>query len=788
MILLVMAIGWMAGIVLASVAPQVQPGWPWLAGAGLLLAILMRRDVRLRTVSLCLLTCGLGMGRYAAMQIVIDENQVSYYNDHGFTELTGVVDAPPNVTDSAIQLRVKVQRIRQGDVQRAVEGDALVYADRLGSYQYGDLVRVGGIAQTPPEFDTFSWRDYLVRQGLRTIMLRANVTVVDHDQGSPVLATLYKLNGQARQLIDKLLPSPGSGFLAGILLGDDSGLSPDVRDAFRRTGTSHLIAISGSNITIVIGLVTALLSRIKNKRITLTVTVATIALYTVFVGASPSVVRAAIMGSLALIALQVGRRAEGITSLAATIWVITVFNPNLLFDAGLLLSSAATLGLIVYLRPITAATEHYLGHVFKSETASAVASVLADTVLITLAAQLSTLPLSFALFGEFSLASVFVNVLVVPVQSIIMTLGILAVLVGALVFPVGQIIAWIAALPLNYSLAIIRAAAEIPGVSVPVVLSLPAMVGFYVALAAVTLLLMLPKAQRAVWLSRLRQQITTPLIVIVGGSLAALVWITVLTRPDGNLHVHFLAVSEGDAVLIQTPNGAAILIDGGDNPTRLATALGDRMPFYRRDIDALIITQWRRATMAAAATLFDNFGVHSVLTTGHMPDEDVYKAFVAAVASHGVTQAIVTAGYTLTTDDGLTIEVIAPDAVPSAEAKPTDVPMVLRVRYGMASFLIMSEVSEKDMTALAKMAKELRSTVLLLPSNGSAKVNTPAWIAATAPQAAVIVAEAGNTAAMPDAVVTEDYLLDVPTFRTDVNGNIEIVTDGATLWINRARP
>jgi beta-lactamase superfamily II metal-dependent hydrolase len=114
--------------------------------------------------------------------------------------------------------------------------------------------------------------------------------------------------------------------------------------------------------------------------------------------------------------------------------------------------------------------------------------------------------------------------------------------------------------------------------------------------------------------------------------------------------------------------------------------------------------------------------------------------------------------------------------------------MVLRVHYGDATFLIMPEVSEKAMKTLIADNEKLRTTVLMLPSNGSAKVNTEEWIKLTAPQTAVIVAEAGNTSAMPDAIVTNTYLVDVPTFRTDEHGNIEIVTDGKTLSINRANP
>src|SRR5205814_1883589 len=121
---------------------------------------------------------------------------------------------------------------------------------------------------------------------------------------------------------------------------------------------------------------------------------------------------------------------------------------------------------------------------------------------------------------------------------------------------------------------------------------------YYVVLFGMTAVLSQPTETRRGLFTRIRQIATTPAVVALGLALAAIIWVIALSRPDGKLHVWFLSVGAGNAVLIQSPQGAHILIDGGENPTQLRTAIGDRLPFYQRDLDLLIVTQPKPATIS----------------------------------------------------------------------------------------------------------------------------------------------------------------------------------------------
>jgi competence protein ComEC len=799
-----MVLGWIVGIALTAWKPSAGNLWSvlWIGSVvgGIVLAFIGRKDLNLRQIGLVILSVGLGMWRYSSTQRPTTEADLAYYNDKGYAELVGIVSDAPDVTDSALRLSVDVQRIKQGREEHSISGTVLVRAPRSGDFKYGDKVLIQGEPNTPPDSfgvtydangqivgdDKFSYKDYLARNGVSTFIPFGKVSILERGLGNSVQAALFDIRDRSHHLISQLLPSPQSALLSGILLGDDSDMPPEVAGAFRDTGTSHIIAISGSNITIVIGLLVVLFGPMKRKALATILIVVGIAIYTVFVGASASVVRAAIMGGLALIAQRLGRQSDGLTALAISVWVMTLFNPSLLFDAGLILSSMATLGLILYVKPLTNFTEKAAARLFAAETAQHIVAFIGDAVLITVAAQVTTLPIIFLMFGRFSALGLITNILVVPVQAPIMSIGILAVVAGAIWLPAGQLFGWIVGIPLSYSLAVIRSMAAIPGMA-SAVSPEPAVIAlYYVLLFGVTAVMSQPPERRKPLIARMQRVITVPLVVIGGLAVAALLWAIVISRPDGQLHVWFLAVGQGNAVLIQTPNGAHLLVDGGENPSRLRGALGDRLPFYKREIDALFITQPKKSAIAALPPLFDRYTVKSVITNGQVADDDTYKALSAKLLDQRSTTVIASTGYKLTTDDGVTVEIVNPATRPEETLGTSDAPLVLRLTYGSASFLLTPDFSEDGMQNFIGAYAANYVSVLQLPSNGGEKQNPPDWISAMSPQVAVIEAEAGSQTSQP-AVSVLKLLENTQLFRTDLQGTVEISTDGKTLAVRTGK-
>jgi competence protein ComEC len=214
----------------------------------------------------------------------------------------------------------------------------------------------------------------------------------------------------------------------------------------------------------------------------------------------------------------------------------------------------------------------------------------------------------------------------------------------------------------------------------------------------------------------------------------------------------------------------------------LRQEIGDALPFWDRDLDMLIVTQPKSSVINALPALLDRYDVGLVLTNGQTAESDEYRALVRA---WGSKQMSVAAGYHLETDDGVTLEILHPQALPDAEADPDQEALVLRVSYGETSFLITPELDASAEKELLEAGWYAGSTVLVLPAHGSDKANPDWFLQAVHPQAAVAMVEAGNRTELP-ASGTLDRLQTLsagPVYRTDQQGTVEMVTDGRTLWV-----
>jgi competence protein ComEC len=335
--------------------------------------------------------------------------------------------------------------------------------------------------------------------------------------------------------------------------------------------------------------------------------------YTLLVGASASVVRAAIMGALTLIASYLGRQTLALNSLFVAAIVMTLLDPFTLGDVGFQLSFAATLGLVIYTRPIQNAVERGLMQLFSGETAKKIVGVLGDAVLVTLAAQITTLPILIVTFRQVSLLTLLVNALVLPAQTGVMVFGGAALLAGMLALPLGQIVAWAAWLFLAWTIQVIHLFALVPGVSTELGYVDPLWgVAYYAVLAALTFWFSRTPEQRMdikTRLSKVSPRIALPALgITLLLSALALSW-----QPDGRLHVHALNV-EGGSVFVQTPAGRQILIGGSNSPSALLAALGSRMPFWDRDIDLVVVPRTDAESLNGLLAVVDRYRVGQIVS------------------------------------------------------------------------------------------------------------------------------------------------------------------------------
>ncbi|MDE2638515.1 MAG: ComEC/Rec2 family competence protein [Chloroflexota bacterium] len=712
-------------------------------------------------------------------------SEIAAYNGHSGT-ITGLVVSQPRLREDRVQFRLASENIFTNSELTGTSGLVLVEADRGAEVQYGDRIRATGKLALPATWDTFSYADYLGRQGVFSIMQNAGLEVVDSGYGSPLIASLLKLRTVVQRSIASALPEPQAGLLTGILLGDEDGISRKLKDDFSRVGASHVVAISGFNMVIVSGIVVRVMSTLfRRNRVVVTLNaLSVIAVYALFVGASPGILRAALMSGLLVVGSQLNRKTFVPTSLAFATLLLSLGDPSVLLDIGFQLSFLAVLGLSLFADPLSTRFRRLLDRLLPIRAASVVHSFLNEPLIVSIAAQITTLPLIILYFGRLSLVALPVNILIVPVQTAVLLLGMTASVVYAFMPAIGTLIYWADLVFVSWTIAVVRAFADLEFAEIVVHLDGRLIQAFYLLLIGGA---MGYAARPPIW-HHIQEFVRrhTVVLAVIATSATALILMGAVTisRADGRLQVWLLDIGHSNAVLAQTPGGAQILVDGGRFPARLLTAIGDRLPFYDREIEILAITHPDAWDIAALNSVLERYSVDAVLYHGQ-PNRDPTVDSIFERLRQSDTQIVeVKAGYTVEFADGAMLEVLHPQTQPKITDRLNDNALVLRLSYGDASFLLTADLSVEGQRELIATGVAMRASVLQIPQHGTARALDDDFLSAVQPQIALLQIDIANRRGDPDPD-TLGKLRGVDLFRTDEIGTIHLRTDGKTILVSR---
>lgn len=723
----------------------------------------------------------LGGLRMALAQPAIGSDHVAFYRDRAATvTVQAVVIAEPERRSGDTRLRVRAEQVILGDgPPHDVHGLLLVHAPVYASVHYGDRLLLRGRMTTPPVFEDFSYRDYLARQGIYALIKDAETTVLASHQANPVMDLLLRFKAHAYTVLSSLLPDPEGALLAGILLGIETGIPEQVAEAFAATGTSHIIAISGFNLTLIAGVFAAAARRALAQRGETLLALAGVWLYVVLVGASAAVLRAGVMASLVVIAQHERRPVHGPTSLAAAVLFLSLFNPFVLWDIGFQLSFAATLGMMLYVAPLTRGTERLLARWTTPERAERAVAALSDVVIVTVAVQIATLGVTAYHFRTLSLITLPANLLILPLQLFVMAFGGLALLTALVWRPLGVPFAWIAWVFLTLTIRLVLWFARVPKAEIALgAVTGGAVLGYYALVGAVTWWLSRPVAQRRSLWERARGIKVNRWLLAGGLAVVVLVTAFVTTRPDGQLHVTVLDVGEGEAVYVRTPTGRQALIDGGAAGPNTLTALGRRMPFWDRTLDLVVLTAPVEGRVTGLVPVLERY---DVVYVGYAPVPGAgaaYERWQALIAARPTgTHGPLAAGDTWTLDTGVRLDVLWPP--PGAQG-----PLVLRLTHGAVSILLPGEATTLvEDNLVATYGDALHSHALLIPRHGANTAASQPFLQAVAPEVAVISLADDET---PSGFVLA-RLMDTPLYRTNRHGAIDLIASGDRLRVRTRR-
>lgn len=712
---------------LALVSAMRRPRWWWAVVATALLfgaAALVGTGTRVAARDASLLTGLAARGAVVALEVTVRDDPRPIGDGFG--------------GEPRVLVAVRATSVRHGGLSRDLEDSVVVLA---GSPGWGGLLpgqRLRAVGTLLPRSGVDLTTAVLTARGPPTPL------------GAPPVAQ-RAAGGMRKGLVDaaRVLPEGPRGLLPGLVLGDVRGLDPVLRQQFQDTGLTHLIAVSGANVAIVVGTVVWLLRR-AGASPWWTAAAAGLVLvgFVVLVRPSPSVLRAAAMGAIALIALATGRPRSALPALAATVAVLTLAVSELAWSAGFTLSVAATLGILALAPGLT-----------RRLRARRVPPAVAEALAVSLAAGVVTAPLIAGLSSSVSLVSVPANVMAAAAVPPATVLGVLACLSAPVAPPLAELLVQLAGLPVRWLVLVAERGSALPVATVP----WPAGAGGSALLAA----LLIAVGLILWWAPLLRAPFLA--VVLAVGALGVGVRTVAPGWPPAGWLLVACDVGQGDALAVNVGRGDAIVVDAGPDPTAIDRCL--RRLGVRR-VPLVVLSHLHADHVDGLPGILAGRSVGGI-ELGPVPaGADALPEVTSTAAAAGVPLLHAALGEVRTVG-AVSVEVIGPLRV-GPRTGVNDSSLVLRLRAGGLTVLLTGDVEVDGQHALLRAGTDLRADVLKVPHHGSA-YQEEAFLAAVHSSLALVSVGADNDYGHPaPSLLRELGRLGMQVVRTDTDGSVAV--------------
>jgi len=731
--------------------PAVDAGVGTIAVAGALVSRDLRR-LALTAVALALLGLWWGTLRNDALERSVLAERL------GRTAPARVVVTGP-VSRTAFAVRTPAETVRFGAI--SIRERVLLELPPERAPPQGAVLelRARPVAPRGPETG-FDERGWLARRGVHVVLRgddgwhivgrRGGIGGVGDRLRAHVEATLARgTTGERRRL------------LTGIVLGEDSGIDRELRDAFQASGLQHLLAVSGQNVAIVaVGVVMAArivgLGRLVGEALAILVVLS----YALAVGWQPSVVRAAVAGTLASLAWIVARPRDRWHALAVGALVLLAWMPRSALEPGFQLSFAAVAAIFLVLPRMSGVPDAY-----------PVPRGFWDVLVVAVACGLVTAPIVWLHFGRVALWTVPANIAAEPAMPPLISLSLAAAAVEPVLPGVATSLAWLAGWCAWWLAFVARVVSSWPSaqVSSPAAIVIAALL-----VGAVVLVRRLPRYRRRDAVAAL-----VSLGLTVSTVACALSPSPSWTAPTG-LRVTFLDVGQGDSALVEAP-GAAVLVDEGPPEADVA---GQLRRLGVRSLTAIVLTHPQRDHIGGAPRVVDRLDVGAVAEPGIQAPSPDREAVLAAARRLGVPVVVVHSGEVFELGK-LELRILWPDDPGLPSEDPNQHAVVALASYGTTDVLLTAD-AESDVTSRLHLRPV---EVVKVAHHGSEDPGLPDLLRVLRPRVAVISVGAHNDYdhPRPETLAALAAQPGLRTLRTDVNGRIVVESDGRTLTVRSER-
>lgn len=696
----------------------------------------------------------------------IFENKYKNIKEDDEISIIGTIVSDPQEKEYKTKYILKIDTINSNKKYKNTK--VILYTKKeKETLKYGDKIELVGnfkLAQERRNPGGFDYRFYLKTKKIYGIVTTKNTKKLKENNVNIISMIANKTANVIKNQSKKLLENKEACLLIGLLIGDTDEIDEETKEDFRNSNLTHMLAVSGLHVSYVLLGVNYIITKVKiHKKLSKIIVMLLILFFILVTGATPSVLRAGTMTIYLIIGGIFYRRISVFSSLNLSLLVIIIMNPYCLFEVGLQLSYAGTIG-IVYLYPI-----------IKEKIYNK-----ANSILITISANIVIIPIMLYNFNTISLTFFISNLLAGPIIGIIIILGFSIIIISLIFFPIANIFSKILNLLIILFLNTAKACANLPFSKIFIITPTLKFIFLYYCLLVFIII---------------KERIQIRINIKLRNKVIAILIILVIINPikyfsnikQSNLKIYFVDVGQGDSTCIVTPKNKVILIDGGGNSKDENYDIGKQtlLPYLLdkkiNKIDYCIVSHFDSDHCGGLMYILKNLKVKNIIIGKQYEEYENYKEFIKIAKDKKINIRVVEAGEKITIEKNLYIDVLWPinrEKMVIQNAINNN-SLVFKLRYINFSMLFtgdIEEIAEKEILDNYKENTELlKSTILKVAHHGSKTSSTKEFINIVKPKYAVIGVGKDNKFGHPSNVTIENLkTINTEIYRTDEMGEISI--------------
>lgn len=696
----------------------------------------------------------------------IFENKYKNINEDDEISIIGTIVSAPQEKEYKTKYILKIDTINSNKKYKNTK--VILYTKKgKETLKYGDKIELVGnfkLAQERRNPGGFDYRFYLKTKKIYGIVTTKNTKRLKENNVNIISMIANKTANVIKNQSKKLLENKKACLLIGLLIGDTDEIDEETKEDFRNSNLTHMLAVSGLHVSYVLLAVNYIITKVKiHKKLSKIIVMLLILFFILVTGATPSVLRAGTMTIYLILGGIFYRRISVFSSLNLSLLVIIIMNPYCLFDVGLQLSYAGTIG-IVYLYPI-----------IKEKIYNK-----ANSILITISANIVIIPIMMYNFNIISLTFFISNLLAGPIIGIIIILGFSIIIISLIFFPIANIFSKILNLLIILFLNTAKACANLPFSKIFIITPTLKFIFLYYCLLVFIII---------------KERIQIRINIKLRNKVIAILIILVIINPikyfsnikQSNLKIYFVDVGQGDSTCIVTPKNKVVLIDGGGSNKDENYDIGKQilLPYLLdkkiNKIDYCIVSHFDSDHCGGLMYILKNLKVKNIIIGNQYEEYENYKEFIKIAKDKKINIRVVEAGEKITIEKNLYIDVLWPinrEKMVIQNAINNN-SLVFKLRYINFSMLFtgdIEEIAEKEILDKYKENTEfLKSTILKVAHHGSKTSSTKEFINIVKPKYAVIGVGKDNKFGHPSNVTIENLkTINTEIYRTDEMGEISI--------------